>query len=802
MSRYPLVAALAVAATLILISFQLLPLSTVGSLQAFLHATSNIGESTKDDNLYLLGGYADPKQIGTGLRSRLYSRAFIIGDPHNPEDRIVYLILDIQSGDTAIRYGILEKLRELGKEFAVYGRDNVAVTATHSHSGPGAWLNYLLPQITSKGFNKQSYQAIVDGAVLSIQRAHNSLTPGYISLGTKELLDTNINRSPYAYLANPKDERDRYDYNVDKTITMLKFQRADDKKSIGVLSWFPVHGTSLYGNNTLIAGDNKGVAASLFEMDMKDDQAASDDFVAGFSQANVGDTSPNTLGAYCEDTGLECDFENSTCGDNGPAKCHGRGPYFNVPDEGASSCYGIGFRQYYAAKTLYVSMLSTDPPSNVQSVRGPTTVKSTHSFHSLSNYTFHLPDGTLVRTCPAALGYSFAAGTTDGPGAFDFTQNTTDPSDSSPLWLVVRKFMHEPSPEQQACHDPKPILMDVGEIEKPYLWTPNTVDIQLLRAGPLLIIVSPGEATTMAGRRWKESLSSAASFILSHSTDRNSTSTPFTVVLGGPSNTYTHYISTPEEYSIQRYEGASTLYGPHTLDAYINLTLSHLPSLSAHARKLPLPNPSSDPPIHINKSLSFIPGVILDRPPFFKNFGNVIQDAQSEYRINEDVHVRFVGANPRNNLHLEGTYLTIEKLIGYSNLNSDTNDNENSDENKDEIRSPSSPPYNSQPEEHGEKWDTIRTDADWDLVFKWHRVSEILGTSDVEAVWEGKWHDFSLSHTDSQNEKEGGDVNVKPGKAWRREPGVYRIRYFGDSKAVGGEIGAFEGVSRRFRIKA
>ena len=33
-----------------------------------------------------------------------------------------------------------------------------------------------------------------------------------------------------------------------------------------------------------------------------------------------------------------------------------------------------------------------------------------------------LPNGKSSTTCPAALGYSFAAGTTDGPGAFDFTQ--------------------------------------------------------------------------------------------------------------------------------------------------------------------------------------------------------------------------------------------------------------------------------------------------------------------------------------------------------------------------------------------
>ena len=114
--------------------------------------------------------------MGTGLRQRLYSRAFIVGDVNNPKDRFVYLVLDTATGDTAMRYGILEGIAALGGEYSVYGQSNVAVTGTHSHSGPGAWWNYLLPQITSFGFDKQSYQAIVDGAVLSVKRAHESLT--------------------------------------------------------------------------------------------------------------------------------------------------------------------------------------------------------------------------------------------------------------------------------------------------------------------------------------------------------------------------------------------------------------------------------------------------------------------------------------------------------------------------------------------------------------------------------------------------------------------------------------------------
>ena len=694
-------------------------------------------------------GYADPNQLGSGLRQRLYSRAFIVGSQENPEDRFAYLVLDTQSGDTAVRYGILQALSELGSEFNVYKQNNVAITGTHSHSGPGGWLNYLLPQITSKGFNKQSYQAIVDGAVLSIQRAHQQLQPGYLSTGAINVEDANVNRSPFAYLANPKEERENYSHDVDKTLTLLKFQSAKDGKNLGVLTWFPVHGTSMLGNNTLITGDNKGVAAYLFEQSVKKSEDAAEDFVAGFSQANVGDTSPNILGAYCESgesEGETCNFEDSTCdGRNEP--CHGRGPLFRVKDEGASSCYEIGRRQFAAAKTLYDSMNDTSSPSSTP-ISG-STVKSFHTFRDFSNFTFTLPNGTLATTCPAALGYSFAAGTTDGPGAFDFKQNSTE-GNSNPVWALVRGFLHEPSAAQNACHAPKPILLDVGEITRPYLWTPNVVDVQLLRVGQFLIIVSPGEATTMAGRRWKSAIATAAKTHLDlpapitnrHIKNNHQTADPI-VVLGGPANTYTHYIATAEEYSIQRYEGASTLYGPHTLAAHINLTLTYLPNLHSSppsSPPLPIPQPPAYPPINTNASLSFITPVLADLPGgLFRSFGDVLADVRAAYERGEVVSATFVGANPRNDLRLESTYAAVERLDAGTGL-----------------------------------WGVVRTDEDWDLVFRWRRTSTVLATSEVVVEWE------------IGEEVEGGE---------------YRLRYFGAAKsALGGEVTGFEGVSGGFEV--
>lgn len=132
----------------------------------------------------VLTGYANLDQVGGGIRQRLHSRAFIIGDVKNPKDRFVYVVLDNLVGDTAVRFGVLEALAAAGQEYSVYGQDNIALAAVHSHSSPGGWNNYLVPQIPGYGFNDQSYQAIVDGAVLSIKRAHESLTE--VSFSSKQ----------------------------------------------------------------------------------------------------------------------------------------------------------------------------------------------------------------------------------------------------------------------------------------------------------------------------------------------------------------------------------------------------------------------------------------------------------------------------------------------------------------------------------------------------------------------------------------------------------------------------------------
>merc|ERR1719229_1688793 len=82
----------------------------------------------------------------------------------------------------------------------------------------------------------------------------------------------------------------------------------------------------------------------------------------------------------------------------------------------------------------------------------------------------------------------------------------------------------------------------------------------MIRIGDLFLLALPGEFTTMSGRRIRAQITATLK--------ANGIANPV-VVLCGPSNTYTHYITTYEEYQAQRYEAASTIYGPHTLSAYL-----------------------------------------------------------------------------------------------------------------------------------------------------------------------------------------------------------------------------------------
>ncbi|CAL9129299.1 unnamed protein product [Musa acuminata var. zebrina] len=685
-------------------------------------------------------GYANAEQIASGVHFRLKARTFIVAEPGG--NRVVFVNLDACMASQLVTIKVHERLKS--RYGNMYNEKNVAISGIHTHSGPGGYLQYVVYIVTSLGFVTQSFDAIVDGIEQSIIEAHENLRPGNIFVNNGELLDASINRSPSAYLNNPAIERSHYKYDVDKEMTLLKF--VDEKwGAVGSFNWFATHGTSMSRTNSLISGDNKGAAArfmedwaeqeglpkgsdsryhgavvtgprhsrfyrrvsiiipqpheNVYELEqlassfpasggrhlassksvsqrVRDRQDGKPKFVSAFCQSNCGDVSPNVLGAFCIDTGLPCDFNHSTC--NGKNElCYGRGPGY--PDEFESTRI-IGDRQFVKAVELF------DTASEL--VKGKVDYRQTYLDFSKLQVTLTDGDQKVVKTCPAAMGFAFAAGTTDGPGMFDFKQGDDK---GNAFWKLVRNILKTPSQEQIACQQPKPILLDTGDMNVPYDWAPSILPVQIIRIGQVVILCVPGEFTTMAGRRLRDAVRTVLTSDGSGEFGSN-----VQIVIAGLSNTYSQYVTTFEEYQIQRYEGASTLYGPHTLSGYIQ-EFKKLASALLNGKSF---GSDLQPPDLLDKQISLLPPVVMDATPAGVKFGDTSADVpeNSTFRPGDMVTATFWSACPRNDLLTKGTFSLVEFLDSST-------------------------------------WVPAYDDDDFSLRFKWSRPSQLSSYSHATLEW-------------------------------------------------------------------
>jgi len=589
-------------------------------------------------------GYAVPAQRGTGIHLRLRARAFAFEDDDTATGkRFCFVSVDGGMGSDLVNLRVVDKLNaELGQD--VYTMSTLSISGTHSHSGPGGYLQYVLYQSTSLGFVRETFDAWVTGITNAIVMAHRQLQKGKVFMAQGDLYGANINRSPTSYLMNTQEERDLYpEGDTDKNMLLLHLTADSSGDSLGVLNWFAVHGTSMNNTNTLTSGDNKGYASYMLERTINGPTVTTGQgsFVAAFASTNLGDTSPNTNGAKCIDTGAPCDGTTSTC--NGKCEnCIAFGPGTN--GDMFESTQIIGDKQFQFALELMKDSSSSE-------VVGP--IDYRHSFVKMSSLNVTLSDGKVKTLCSPAMGYSFAAGTTDGPGMFNFTQGAIT---SNPFWNKVRDFLSQPTPEEIACQEPKPILLNTGDINIPYEWDPETVPLQILRLGNVFILSIPAELTTMAGRRLRNTIRDIISEGGLVPSDQK-----VVVTIAGLANGYSSYVTTFEEYRAQRYEAASTIFGPHTLEGYIQ-EFSRLARDMVAGRISDTGPPPSDMTADM---IQLMPEAHCDRTPAGVRFGEVIvgTDVKSQYSVGALVQASFQAANPRHNQRPTSSFLTVEQVL-------------------------------------------------------------------------------------------------------------------------------------------
>ena len=191
---------------------------------------------------------------------------------------------------------------------------------------------------------------------------------------------------------------------------------------------------------------------------------------------------------------------------------------------------------------------------------------------------------------------------------------------------------------------------------RPYEWDPEIVHVQILRLGNVFILSVPGELTTMAGRRLRNAVKS-----ILEAGNLVAPGQKVHVTIAGLANNYASYIVTYEEYQAQRYEAASTIFGPHTLDGYIQ-------EFSRLARDMVAGTPSdpgTPPPDMESELFQLMPEAHCDRVPHGVKFGDVVsgKDVKAQYAPGDIANATFHGANPRHNQRPKGTFLTVERVL-------------------------------------------------------------------------------------------------------------------------------------------
>ena len=587
-------------------------------------------------------GYGRADQQTEGLHTRQRTRAFIVAEPGGP--RVLLVINDLPLVFDSVHQAVLRRLHQTYGD--LYTAANTMITATHTHCAPGGYSHHLLYNSNTKGFRPTTFAALIDGIVEAVERAHGDLAPTELFLAHGELRDASVNRSRVAFERNPAVDRAHFPDAIDPQTTLIRLVRAGT--SVGAINWFPTHNTSMTNRNRLISADNKGYAGYHWEREVAGvnyltDAASGPAFIAAFAQTNAGDMSPN-LHLHPGSGPTEDEVENTR---------------------------QIGLRQFAAAVAL--------DEEGGTAMAGPVDFRTTTVEMAGCTVTPEFTgDGKSHTTSgPAGGSASFAGAWADGPAFPGFREGPNRWFD----W--PSKIAYRLSARLRDSQAPKGILLPGGLLNKLVPVVAQRVPVQLLRLGPLYLIGIPGEVTITAGLRLRRTVAAIVGAQLAD------------VLVAGYSNGYIHYVTTPEEYDAQQYEGASTLFGRWELPA-LQQTAAALARALCDGHPVASGRPTVDQSArHRRAAARRREGA--DVTAAGVSFGDLVVEPRSAYRPGQRVLVVFAGAHPNHDLHRGGTYFRIERA-------------------------------------EGEAWRTVQDDGDWATRLHWARPAP--GRSEISITWD------------------------------------------------------------------
>lgn len=511
---------------------------------------------------YAMFGYGQWSHRAYEQRTALYARSVSIVDQQG--NRLLICCLDLGCITHAMRSQTVAQLTELlGSTF---NENQLVLTATHTHSGPGGCAHEALYNLPTLGFVPEHLNAIVEAIVLSIEHAIAVEQDTEIFTSTQhfpEQTPVAWNRSIKAYNRNPEvriHSVAETHLALNREMQLIGFYR--EQKLQSFISLFGVHATCL--GNTLKAydGDNKGYAAAFSEQSLI--QQGIQNPVAIFAQATAGDVSPHFHGKD------QLKIRRQIKGEQEYQYAQQNGRY--------QSELALTALQQDISKNLkkvegkidavlsYVDLSNIEVPAEF--AYGQQNAKTSQPCHGTAFFAGTPIDG-LGAPKPLIEGMQFLANQLrknrlKNPDSADFIANQQLYASQGPKQIVLeagaKKILGQPIGFPPSILDPLIAEMNrqvkAGAIQDSPL-VPSVVPLQIVRLGSLALICCPGEFTTIAGQR-----------VIATVKQTLATQTSIEKVwFASYCNDYMGYVTTYEEYQEQAYEGGHTLFGQWTLAA-------------------------------------------------------------------------------------------------------------------------------------------------------------------------------------------------------------------------------------------
>ena len=192
------------------------------------------------------------------VHDRLYCDTLVAGDGEN--------IIAIATCDMVMVSPDFYKKIVAGLAADGFTNQNVLVTASHTHSGPGGMMNNLISNIAFGHYNEKYTQRAADAVVGTIKKSKAGMRPATLRLAETKLEDVTRNRRDPAgsYDYDTRRFKDTYDPNnpkndIDPTLTLLRFDGPDGQPA-AILYHFATHGTVMGSTNWEFSADWIGAA--------------------------------------------------------------------------------------------------------------------------------------------------------------------------------------------------------------------------------------------------------------------------------------------------------------------------------------------------------------------------------------------------------------------------------------------------------------------------------------------------------------------------------------------------------------